>query len=71
MILIDDTMEVYVSAIETPGQFWVQILGPGITYLESLTGQMSLYYDDKDNHPMHTLKEVCEKIYISNTFTNI
>ncbi|XP_032671094.1 tudor and KH domain-containing protein homolog [Odontomachus brunneus] len=54
----DDTMEVYVSAMETPGQFWVQILGPGIIYLESLVSQMSLYYDDENNRPMHIMKEI-------------
>lgn len=56
-------MEVYISAMETPSHFWIQIVGPGMIYLESLTNQMSMYYDNKVNQEMYTLKEV-RKIYI-------
>lgn len=51
-------MEVYVSGMETPDQFWIQILGPGIIYLESMENQMTTYYDNENNHETHALKEV-------------
>ncbi|XP_014474187.1 PREDICTED: tudor and KH domain-containing protein-like [Dinoponera quadriceps] len=54
----DDAMEVYVSAMVTPGQFWIQILGSGIICLESLTNEMSMFYDDEENKKMLLLKKI-------------
>ncbi|KAG7208620.1 hypothetical protein KM043_014827 [Ampulex compressa] len=55
---IDGTMEVYVSAMETPSQFWVQLIGPGTTALHKLVSEMSVYYDEEENQEMHLLKNI-------------
>lgn len=40
----DSFMEVYVSAVETPGHFWVQILSSKATQLDQLISEMSRHY---------------------------
>ncbi|XP_050486216.1 tudor and KH domain-containing protein homolog [Bombus huntii] len=54
----DGFIEVYVSAVETPSQFWVQIVGPGITALDKLVSDMNAYYSNKENYEMHKLKSI-------------
>lgn len=57
-LVSDGFIEVYVSAVETPSQFWVQIVGPGITALDKLVSDMNTYYSNKENYEMHKLKSV-------------
>ncbi|XP_041098994.1 tudor and KH domain-containing protein [Polyodon spathula] len=40
----DEHLEVYVSASENPGHFWIQILGARSLHLDQLTGEMTRYY---------------------------
>ncbi|XP_043508777.1 tudor and KH domain-containing protein homolog [Frieseomelitta varia] len=54
----DGLMEVYVSAMENPSQFWVQIVGPGTTALDKLVSEMNTYYDNEENYEMHRLKNI-------------
>ena len=51
-------MEVYVSAMENPGQFWVQVYGPGTLALDELVEKMTEYYEKKENAECHELKDV-------------
>lgn len=54
----DRCMEVFVSAICTPGSFWVQKIGPRSVDLDKLTQDMTNYYDNPDNQSFHSLKTV-------------
>ncbi|KAK1120863.1 hypothetical protein K0M31_011064 [Melipona bicolor] len=54
----DDLIEVYVSGVKNPNQFWVQIVGPGIIALDELVSEMTTYYDNKENYEMHRLKNI-------------
>ncbi|XP_046607196.1 tudor and KH domain-containing protein homolog [Neodiprion virginianus] len=51
-------MEVYVSAVENPSQFWVQVVGPGAVALDELVTEMTEYYRDEENLELHMLKDV-------------
>lgn len=51
-------MEVYVSAIENPSQFWVQVAGAGTLSLDDLVAEMTAYYGDEENRELHKLKTV-------------
>lgn len=51
-------MEVYVSAVENPSQFWVQVIGPGAVALDKLVEEMTAYYNNEDNKELHALKKV-------------
>lgn len=51
-------MEVYVSAVESPSRFWVQLLGPGTIALDKLVIDMTLYYNEEGNREIHELKNV-------------
>lgn len=54
----DGTMEVYVSAMESPTKFWVQIVGRGTTALDKLVSEMTAYYNETENRELHKLKDV-------------
>ncbi|KOC67666.1 Tudor and KH domain-containing protein [Habropoda laboriosa] len=54
----DGLMEVYVSAMENPSQFWVQVVGSGTTALDKLVCEMTAYYNDEQNHELHTLRNI-------------
>ncbi|XP_031366312.1 tudor and KH domain-containing protein homolog [Apis dorsata] len=54
----DGGMEVYISAMETPSQFWVQVVGPGTTALDKLVSDMTVYYNDEKNHELHKLRNI-------------
>ncbi|XP_017880177.1 tudor and KH domain-containing protein homolog isoform X2 [Ceratina calcarata] len=56
--LQDCTMEVYVCAMDTPSQFWVQVVGSGTTALDKLVSEMSAYYSDEENQQLHTLRNI-------------
>ncbi|XP_076655250.1 tudor and KH domain containing protein papi isoform X2 [Halictus rubicundus] len=54
----DGTMEVYVSAMESPTKFWVQIVGRGTTALDKLVSEMTAYYSEEKNRELHKLKDI-------------
>ncbi|XP_031841503.2 tudor and KH domain containing protein papi isoform X1 [Nomia melanderi] len=54
----EGTMEVYVSAMESPSKFWVQIVGRGTIALNKLVSEMTAYYNDEQNHELHKLKDI-------------
>jgi len=51
-------MEVYVSAMETPSLFWIQVVGPANIDLQHLVYDMTKYYNEIENRKLHTLKKV-------------
>lgn len=52
-------MEVYVSAIASPSKFWLQMVGPQSTELDTLIERMTDYYDREDNQAVHLIEEPC------------
>ncbi|XP_076618490.1 tudor and KH domain containing protein papi isoform X1 [Colletes latitarsis] len=54
----DGTMEIYVSAMESPSQFWVQVVGSGTTALDNLVLDMTVYYNENENRELHALRNV-------------
>jgi len=54
----DNCMEVFVSAISTPGSFWVQKIGPKSVDLDKLTQSMTEYYSDTNNQEYHAVSFV-------------
>ncbi|XP_048512732.1 tudor and KH domain-containing protein homolog isoform X1 [Athalia rosae] len=49
-------VEVFVSAVDSPSQFWVQVVGSGSMALDKLVDEMTAYYNDDANTELHTLK---------------
>uniref|UniRef100_A0A8D0G8Y9 Tudor and KH domain containing n=1 Tax=Sphenodon punctatus TaxID=8508 RepID=A0A8D0G8Y9_SPHPU len=47
----DEHLEVYVSAIEHPNHFWIQIIGSRCLQLDKLTQEMSQYYNSSSQSP--------------------
>lgn len=54
----DRCMEIFVSAITTPGSFYVQKIGTRSVDLDKLTQDMTNYYNIPGNQIYHTLKTV-------------
>jgi len=54
----DRFMEVFVSAVATPGNFWVQQIGPRSIDLDKLTQDMTVYYESQTNQSFHVLSSV-------------
>ncbi|XP_053971961.1 tudor and KH domain-containing protein homolog isoform X1 [Hylaeus volcanicus] len=54
----DGLMEIYVSAMENPSQFWIQVVGHGTTALDKLVSDMAEYYSEEENRELHRLKNV-------------
>ncbi|XP_030758561.1 tudor and KH domain-containing protein homolog [Sitophilus oryzae] len=54
----DNQFEVYVSAMENPSKFWLQIVGPKATELDCLVEEMTEYYGKLDNRAQHVLDEI-------------
>lgn len=52
------SMEVYVSASESPSQFWIQVIGPSMPELDDLVENMTKYYNNEENKILHTLKNI-------------
>lgn len=50
------SMKVYVSAVESPSKFWVQLLGTQIKRLDDLVEVMSEYYDKAENRLLHQIQ---------------
>lgn len=51
-------IEVYVSAVSSPGRFWVQFVGPQVAQLDELVEHMTEYYGNKDHRQTYQLTEV-------------
>lgn len=54
----ENQFEVYVSAMENPSKFWVQIVGPKATELDCLVDEMTDYYNKLENRSQHVLDDV-------------
>ncbi|CAG9767375.1 unnamed protein product [Ceutorhynchus assimilis] len=54
----DNQFEVYVSAMENPSRFWLQIVGPKATELDCLVDEMTEYYNKSENRSNHCVKDV-------------
>lgn len=58
-------MEVYVSEIDTPNHFWIQIPGPGIIALNNLSAIMKSYYNNKYDPFSEVSKRMNNPVIIS------
>lgn len=50
-------LEVFVSAVNSPSRFWVQLVGPQSTELDFLVDAMTEYYNTKENQELHQIRE--------------
>ncbi|KAK3907750.1 Tudor and KH domain-containing protein-like protein [Frankliniella fusca] len=50
--------DVFVSALENPGQFWVQLVSQRGVELDQLVEDMTEYYSKPENQELHTLQEI-------------
>ncbi|KAL6263455.1 hypothetical protein P5V15_006247 [Pogonomyrmex californicus] len=55
---VSNSLEVYVSAMETPNRFWIQVIGLGNINLKRLVNSMTAYYNTKKSREIHALKKV-------------
>jgi tudor domain-containing protein 2 len=53
----DGQLEVFVSAVNSPSRFWVQLVGPQSTELDFLVDAMTEYYSTKENQELHQIRE--------------
>lgn len=53
----EKSMEVYVSAIASPAKFWLQLIGPQTKKLDELVGEMTTYYNEKENQDYHKIDD--------------
>lgn len=53
----DGQLEVFVSAVNSPSRFWVQLVGPQSTELDFLVDAMTEYYNSKENQDLHQIRE--------------
>ena len=51
----DNTIEVLVSGVETPSEFWVQKVGPKSRDLDKMTLEMTDFYSEQTNRKLLTL----------------
>ncbi|KAL1497227.1 hypothetical protein ABEB36_008223 [Hypothenemus hampei] len=54
----ENQFEVYVSAMENPSKFWLQIVGPKATELDCLVEEMTEYYNKPESKIQHQLNNV-------------
>ena len=54
----DNCIEVYVSGVESPGQFWVQKVGPHSVELDKLTQNMTDFYAEDSNRKLMSVATV-------------
>ncbi|KAM6999280.1 tudor and KH domain-containing protein [Passerculus sandwichensis] len=52
----DEHLDVYVSAAESPGHFWIQLLGTRSLQLDKLTAEMGLFYQSSPPVPPPSLQ---------------
>uniref|UniRef100_A0A1B6FKZ6 Tudor domain-containing protein n=1 Tax=Cuerna arida TaxID=1464854 RepID=A0A1B6FKZ6_9HEMI len=50
-------MNIFVSAVESPFCFWVQVYGPRSVELDHLLDEMTEYYSVEENRILHEIKE--------------
>ncbi|GFT14102.1 tudor and KH domain-containing protein [Nephila pilipes] len=55
----DGYMEIYVSAVENPNKFWVQIAGSKTVQLDKLATEMTEFYNDSKNKERFQLNSFC------------
>lgn len=53
----DEHLDVYVSAAESPGHFWIQLLGTRSLQLDKLTAEMGHFY--QSSPPVSALSPLC------------
>ena len=51
-------MEVFVSGVETPSEFYVQKIGSRSVELDKLTAEMTLFYEEETNRKLMSLSAV-------------
>lgn len=51
-------MEVYVSAMESPNHFYIQVIGRSNGLLKKLVEDMTAYYEKVENQELHVLRKV-------------
>jgi len=56
------SVEVFVSAVETPDRFWIQLSGPKATQLDKLSDQMTDFYEVEENRTRTTLSSLPIKV---------
>ena len=54
----DNCIEVFVSGVESPGQFWVQKVGPHSVELDKLTQNMTDFYAEDSNRKLMAVATV-------------
>ena len=64
----DGIMEIFVCAMESPSQFYIQVVGPANASLDELTTEMTIYYESEENREVHTLNKVCTVINFTYNF---
>ncbi|XP_066589030.1 tudor and KH domain-containing protein homolog isoform X2 [Prorops nasuta] len=57
---LEGLMEVYVSAMVSLDEFWVQVVGSGSSSLDKLIEEMTKYYNNVENREAHILNTVTE-----------
>eukprot|EP00092_Neocalanus_flemingeri_P040197 GFUD01043784.1.p1 GENE.GFUD01043784.1~~GFUD01043784.1.p1 ORF type:complete len:738 (+),score=209.89 GFUD01043784.1:61-2214(+) len=62
--------EVRVSALQTPGAFWVQKIGPKSVDLDKLTQDMTEYYKEEVNQKLHSVTSVAPGDIIACRFSS-
>lgn len=63
-------MEVYVSAVVDPSQFWLQIVGPKANELDQLVEEMTDYYSKQENQEAHVISDPCIGDIVAAIFMN-
>lgn len=66
----DGQMEVYVSAVVDPSQFWLQIVGPKANELDQLVEEMTDYYSKQENQEAHAISDPCIGDIVAAVFMN-
>lgn len=67
---MDDCIEVFVSAISTPGCFWVQKIGPHSVELDRLAQEMTGYYGQDINKSTHEISTVSVGDIVATRFSD-
>jgi len=67
---MDNCIEVFVSAVSTPGNFWVQKVGPHSVDLDKLTQEMTDYYSQETSRSFHELSTVSEGDIVATRYSD-
>jgi len=60
MLTSESMMEVYISAVENPTHFWLQLVSPKSVDLDHLVEEMTEYYSQEENRELHRLTSIPE-----------